>query len=379
MALRDVCQGSCRRHLSLGSGSFATQRVASSHSFYHNPIASSSRLASTSSATSTSGPHELAFPSHLANPGPYDVFHLPTSASQSQVKARYYELVKLLHPDRRLGPATERKSSNDSTASTSSKKGKCKAKASTTEAEVIADEFRKVVKAYELLSDKRKRSAYDSMGLGWDPDSSSSSDGSFGPTDSEWSELQRRGARGGRRSFSPGGFGSHPYDRFRPWNAPHDATGWQRHAQYNGSFYTKSAGPRSMFNEGPAGAAWGWEKEDFFYDQRQRDRKPVYTTNTRFISLIAIVSWSLAIFQFHRLSNQSVQANVTADKRHLDAVQSLEEARRRARSEEGKERFEALKRRAKLVDQGEGVESEDEPKGMDHLMMLPAPSTSTDG
>jgi len=54
-----------------------------------------SRFASTSpSPTSTPFP----FPAHR-NPAPHQIFHLPSNASQAEIKARYYELVRTHHPD----------------------------------------------------------------------------------------------------------------------------------------------------------------------------------------------------------------------------------------------------------------------------------------
>ncbi|KAL4073871.1 hypothetical protein J3A83DRAFT_4090979 [Scleroderma citrinum] len=47
------------------------------------------------------------FPSH-PNAQPHDIFHLPGSATQKEIKQRYYDLVRIYHPDsiiaRRLPP-----------------------------------------------------------------------------------------------------------------------------------------------------------------------------------------------------------------------------------------------------------------------------------
>ncbi|KAE9409692.1 hypothetical protein BT96DRAFT_970027 [Gymnopus androsaceus JB14] len=39
------------------------------------------------------------FPNH-PNPSPYEVFHLPYGCNQQQIKERYYELVRIYHPDK---------------------------------------------------------------------------------------------------------------------------------------------------------------------------------------------------------------------------------------------------------------------------------------
>ncbi|KAF8210115.1 hypothetical protein K438DRAFT_1959397 [Mycena galopus ATCC 62051] len=42
---------------------------------------------------------QFPFP-NTGNPTPHQIFHLPRNASQSDVKARYFELVKIHHPDK---------------------------------------------------------------------------------------------------------------------------------------------------------------------------------------------------------------------------------------------------------------------------------------
>ncbi|KAF8512334.1 hypothetical protein JB92DRAFT_2812684 [Gautieria morchelliformis] len=66
------------------------------------------RFATTSSGSQAT-PDAFPFPRH-ANPSPHEIFHLPRGASQSEIKSRYYELVRIHHPDcptaRSLPPST---------------------------------------------------------------------------------------------------------------------------------------------------------------------------------------------------------------------------------------------------------------------------------
>ncbi|KAJ7262284.1 hypothetical protein B0H12DRAFT_323335 [Mycena haematopus] len=43
---------------------------------------------------------QFPFPSNISNPTPHQIFHLPRNASQSDVKARYFDLVRIYHPDK---------------------------------------------------------------------------------------------------------------------------------------------------------------------------------------------------------------------------------------------------------------------------------------
>lgn len=293
----------------------------------HSGRVSCKQLSTSSGATSS---HSLAFPSHLSRPSPYDIFSLSRSSSTPEIKERYYELVKTLHPDRRLNYLREQR--QDSPSKTLKGKGKAKAASQAfndAEEERIKEEFRLVVKAYELLTDRKRKAAYDQFGIGWDLGSSSSSPGNpFEASAAELSELRRRAAfMQGRQSSGA----------FHGWNsqAGHDFSGWQREAGSGSSFYAHSAGPRSGSN--------------FSFDSNFRpgSSRTRYASNKRFISGVALITWTLALFQFHRLSQQSSQAVALADKRHLDAVKNLHEARVSARSFEGREKLEALRRRAR--------------------------------
>lgn len=307
---------------------------------------SSQRFASSSASSSSAS---LSFPSHLSNPSPYDIFHLPRSSSSGEVKSRYYDLVKTLHPDRRIprlkgassssrdrSDAQQHGSSSSSSSVPIDMKGKGKAATTLPDEEQVKEEFRLVVKAYQLLSDSSKRAQYDRLGIGWDGSSSSASTASnpWGASDAEMAELRRRSQGWG----TTGGTGA-----FYGWNSQqgHDTSGWQRYAQANSGFYARSSGPRTY-----PGAAGG---SPFSFDPNYHPRThgPRYASNKRFISVVAIVTWTLALLQFHRLSMQSQQAAAYADKRHLDAVKNLDEARVQAKSREGRQRLEALRRRAR--------------------------------
>ncbi|KZV74390.1 hypothetical protein PENSPDRAFT_573133 [Peniophora sp. CONT] len=87
--------------------SFRILRAISSLRTAHSPLRSrvllSTRLASTTPSSS------FPFPPG-PNPTPWQIFHLPTNATQKDIKARYYELVRRYHPDspfaRSLPPET---------------------------------------------------------------------------------------------------------------------------------------------------------------------------------------------------------------------------------------------------------------------------------
>lgn len=79
----------------------------------------------------------LPWPNHQF-PTPYEIFHIDQAASQLDIKRRYYELVKIYHPDKLTNPTP-----------------------------IENERFHKIVAANDLLCDKSKRSAFDMYGVGW--------------------------------------------------------------------------------------------------------------------------------------------------------------------------------------------------------------------
>lgn len=75
---------------------------------------------------------------------PYDIFRQEPTAPYS--KRRYYELVKIYHPDHQSGKPPQLKNISD---------------------EAKLQRYRLIVAAHEILSDPQKRAAYDRDGTGW--------------------------------------------------------------------------------------------------------------------------------------------------------------------------------------------------------------------
>ena len=255
-------------------------------------------MASASASGSKTQQNEYAFPSHLDNPTPYDIFHFRSRiVTAAEIKARYYDLVRTLHPDRFISHIT------------TDAKAKAKAK-SKSQAE---EEFKLIISAYNLLKDPRKKTLYDRAGLGWNS--------SKGITPSD---------------IPPGAAGSDPWRNWKDTRytrrydssystSGHDKFGWQ-----NQSFYSSHQHASGPFAHSP-----GW-----------KGGNGKYTSNGMFISSLFVLTWLLAGVQYSRLSLQSQKAIERADRIHLDAARSLHQARSEARSEEGKQRWLAFRRRA---------------------------------
>ncbi|KAL9127181.1 MAG: hypothetical protein Q9217_003889 [Psora testacea] len=87
-----------------------------------------------------------ALPHPSSIPTPYQIFQLKRNAPYT--KQRYYQLVKVYHPDRNGHE-------------------ECSAHISSLSGAVKMERYRLIVAAHEILSDPTKRKAYDKTGAGW--------------------------------------------------------------------------------------------------------------------------------------------------------------------------------------------------------------------
>ncbi|KAI0268579.1 hypothetical protein BGY98DRAFT_327742 [Russula aff. rugulosa BPL654] len=62
------------------------------------PISRLARPSAPTITTASSSSNPYPYPPH-SNPTAHQIFHLPLTASQKEVKSRYYELVRIYHPD----------------------------------------------------------------------------------------------------------------------------------------------------------------------------------------------------------------------------------------------------------------------------------------
>ncbi|KAG0151476.1 hypothetical protein CROQUDRAFT_651330 [Cronartium quercuum f. sp. fusiforme G11] len=119
------------------------------------------------------------FPRH-PYPTPYEIFHLPQTATTADIKSRYYELVKLHHPDIDFA---------NSQASQEASKVKSSRKSEFSDS---ANHFKAIVEAYELLKSPSRRQLYLNSGEGWPRPPSSINRGSRGYRTSQRSSSTSR-------------------------------------------------------------------------------------------------------------------------------------------------------------------------------------------
>lgn len=223
---------------------------------------------------------------------PYQLLGVSPSASTAEIKSQFYTIAKKLHPDK-LDPNMNKK-----------------------EQEEHLEKFRLVVKAYELLKDKRQREMYDKYRMGWEgmtdvpPRMRWSSPSQFRPaTQAEWeqwymwSEMLRRGRSG------------------------HSHT-WQRMAQ----------------NEYTSDQFYGYAKVTPEDAKRQREAAPL---NHRIFFVLFFLGSIIATIQIDGAKKYSTRDSSAAAQHTSMVARNLEQARMHARSEEGLMRQRVMLERAR--------------------------------
>lgn len=113
---------------------------------------------------------------------PYSVLGLARGASKAEIKSKYYDMVKKLHPDRYVQSGVSKEH---------------------------LEKFHRVVRAYELLSNPSRKKMYDHLGVGWDTPGRAPMRNSrfYRPRTADewdawnsWSDVLRRTASQGPRS-----------------------------------------------------------------------------------------------------------------------------------------------------------------------------------
>ncbi|KAM5530642.1 hypothetical protein V8D89_011564 [Ganoderma adspersum] len=109
-------------------------------------------------ASTSAGPYP--FPTH-ARPTPHQIFHLPVGASQNDIKARYYELVRMHHPDapyaRDLSPTIRRSRFQAITAAYDTLRGK-RGSGADGPVDIYREEILRRKRAWAAHEESRRRS-----------------------------------------------------------------------------------------------------------------------------------------------------------------------------------------------------------------------------
>lgn len=217
------------------------------HRLYATHAATSPSASDSSFNPGSSSSHDFPFP-RSRHPTPFEIFHLPRTCSTAQVKARYYDLVKVYHPDKAVHLSNSAKG-----------KGRANAEAANDEA---SRRFQLITDAYELLRHPTRRQMYLRTGEGWSQsfEALSAARHGRGPRRSwnSWAdaetEIRRRQRAAGRPTWQRPFYRSAAWDwvkghrprstddSYGPWgddfytsNASADTGGWKDHWHHQGA------------------------------------------------------------------------------------------------------------------------------------------------
>ena len=226
-------------------------------------------------------------PSHPStrNPTPYQIFCISPTAPYS--KSRFYELVKLYHPDRHHSNSLDVPTSPTSTTKTPSHA-------------ILIERYRLVVAANEILSSPTKRSTYDRYGTGWDhtprPIVNHAHNAQHSTSHAHHHEPFRRNP-------------SHP----RGWGQPSHNHAWHHHSPHHN-------------------ATWeDWER--YYQREAKGPQEPRFFANGAFITLVVVLATLGGVGQATRVGG--VTLGLFEERERLHDESSRELMRRRLESREG--------------------------------------------
>ncbi|KAI9788089.1 MAG: hypothetical protein M1816_007221 [Peltula sp. TS41687] len=238
-------------------------------------------------------------------PNPYQIFNIQRDSPYS--KARFYELVKIYHPDRIRN--------NDASSGVR--------RLSQT---VRVERYRLVIAANDILSDPVKRNAYDRCGAGWNGQP----------------ETKTHRSGGGEYDFRHHAWSSPGYEAWKngadDWSPHHNATweDWERWYSYR------------------AGKRWG-------------KQQPVFAANGAFISTVVVLGVLGGVVEAMRWGNHSASYLEQRDRVNDEASQDLRRRRNEAvmrpgRRDESIQKFLRVRDHGPMLDDGYSREMLPEPE-----------------
>ncbi|KAI5793877.1 hypothetical protein DFH27DRAFT_462206, partial [Peziza echinospora] len=192
------------------------------------------------------------------NPTPYQIFNF--SKGEAYSKRRYYELCMIYHPDRYNHHVLPEN--------------------------VRVERFKLVVAANEVLSDEKRKWAYDRYGAGWNGQAGVGGRGSAGGTQQHDPESSYR-ARQRRKEEEDAG---KPWWRRVDWGGregfhdPHNNATWEDWERY----YAWRDGPTATAGGSSSGSGSG--SGGAGTSSTPLDQKPIFASNSTFIILLAVFS-----------------------------------------------------------------------------------------